>query len=202
MERVTHAAMQIMRDENVDMAVDIHGAETMFPVTNCIVAPDKSVRIATMTSLTVKAREGFESHVEPSPSGFRGLSHREIGDYSDTMPFLLEAPIPFLDQPTGPKTVELLLDGKDPFLLSLSKKGKLFVPYDETGWSMEKRVGQHCSVILELMRQFSKRHISIDISLILIEETYLQIGCTLGPGPQIEIGILFVFHYNRIRIRK
>ncbi len=157
MERVTHGAMQIMKEENVDMAVDMHGAETMFPVTNCIVAPDKSVRIATMTSLTVKAREGFDSHVEPSPSGFRGLSHREIGDYSETMPFLLEAPIPFLDQPTGPKTEALLLNGKDPFLLSLSKKGKLFVPYDKTGWSMEKRVGQHCSVILELIRQFSKR---------------------------------------------
>jgi predicted deacylase len=157
MERVTHSAMQIMKQENVDIAIDIHGAETMFPVTNCIVAPEKSVRIATMATLTVKAREGFDSHVEPSPSGFRGLSHREIGDHSDTMPFLLEAPIPFLDQPTGPKTEKLLLDGKDPFLLSLSKKGKLFVPYDETGWSMEKRVGQHCSLILELMRQFSRK---------------------------------------------
>ena len=157
MERVTYGAMQIMREENVDIAVDIHGAETMFPVTNCIVAPDKSIRIATLTSLNVKARERFDSHVEPSPSGFRGLSHREIGDYSDTMPFLLEAPLPFLDQPTGPKTVDLLLDGKDPFLLNLSKKGKLFVPYDETGWPMNKRVGQHCSVILELIRQFSRK---------------------------------------------
>lgn len=157
MERVTHGAMQIMKQENVDIAVDIHGAETMFPVTNCIVAPEKSARIATMAALTVKAKEGFDSHVEPSPSGFRGLSHREIGDYSDTMPFLLEAPIPFLDQPTGPKTEKLLLDGKDPFLLSLSKKGKLFVPYDETGWPMEKRVGQHCSLVLELIRQFSRK---------------------------------------------
>ncbi len=157
MERVTHGAMQIMKQENVDIAVDIHGAETMFPVTNCIVAPEKSVRIATMAALTVKAREGFDSHVEPSPSGFRGLSHREIGDYSDTMPFLLEAPIPFLDQPTGPKTEKLLLDGKDPFLLTLSKKGMLFVPYDETGWPMEKRVGQHCSLVLELIRQFSRK---------------------------------------------
>jgi predicted deacylase len=157
MERVTHGAMQIMKQKNVDIAIDIHGAETMFPVTNCIVAPGKSVRIATMAALTVKAREGFDSHVESSPSGFRGLSHREIGDHSDTMPFLLEAPIPFLDQPTGPKTKKLLLDGKDPFLLSLSKKGKLFVPYDETGWPMEKRVGQHCSLVLELMRQFSRK---------------------------------------------
>jgi hypothetical protein len=157
MERVTYGAMQIMRNEKVDIAVDIHGAETMFPVTNCIVAPEKSIRIATMTSLTVKAREKFDNHVEPSPSGFRGLSHREIGDHSDTLPFLLEAPLPFLDQPTGPKTVGLLLDGKDPFLLSLSKKKRLFVPYDETGWPMEKRVGQHCSVILEIIRQFSRK---------------------------------------------
>ena len=157
MERVTYAAMQIIREENVDIAVDVHGAETMFPVTNCIVAPEKSKRIATMTTLTVKAREKFDNHVEPSPSGFRGLSHREIGDYSDAMPFLLEAPIPFLDQPTGPKTEALLMDGKDPFLLSLAKEGKLFVSYDETGWPMAKRVGQHCSVIQELMTQFSKK---------------------------------------------
>jgi len=158
MEKVTFAAMEIMRREKVDIAIDIHGAETMFPVTNCIVAPEKSNRIATMAALTVKAREGFDSHVEPSPSGFRGLSHREIGDYSDTLPFLLEAPIPFLDQPTGPKTEKLLLDGKDPFLLSLAQKKKLFVSYDESGWPLEKRVGQHCSLTLEILNQYSKKN--------------------------------------------
>ncbi len=158
MEKVTFGAMEILRNEKVNIAVDIHGAETMFPVTNCIVAPDKSLRTATLAVLTVKAMEGFDNHVEPSPSGFRGLSHREIGDYSDTLPFLLEAPIPFLDQPTGPKTEALLLDGKDPFLLKLSKKNKLFVPYDESGWPLEKRVGQHCSVILEIFKQFGKKN--------------------------------------------
>jgi len=158
MERVTYAAMEIMRREGVDVAVDIHGAETMFPVTNCIVAPEKSMRIATLAALTVKAMEGFESHVEPSPARFRGLSHREIGDHSETLPFLLEAPIPFLDQPTGPKTEEFLLDGRDEFLLSLAKKKKLFVPYDESGWPVEKRVGQHLSLILEILRQFAKRN--------------------------------------------
>jgi len=158
MEKVTFAAMELLRKESVDLALDVHGAETMFPVTNCIVAPEQSVRIATMATLTVKAMEGFDNHVEPSPQGFRGLSHREIGDYSDTLPFLLEAPIPFLDQPTGPKTEKLLLDGKDPFLLSLSEQKKLFVPYDESGWPMEKRVGQHCSVIQEIARQYSKKN--------------------------------------------
>lgn len=158
MEKVTFGAMELMRNEKIDLAVDIHGAETMFPVTNCIVAPEKSMKLATLVSMTVKAMEGFDNHVEPSPPGFRGLSHREIGDYSDTFPFLLEAPTPFLDQPTGPKTVKLLMDGKDAFLLSLAGKKKLFVPYDENGWPLEKRVGQHCSVTLELARQFSKKN--------------------------------------------
>ncbi|MBM3312136.1 MAG: succinylglutamate desuccinylase [Candidatus Aminicenantes bacterium] len=158
MERVTFAAMELLRRDKVDVAIDFHGAETMFPVTNCIVAPDKSSKIATLASMTVKAMEGFDSHVEPSPKNFRGLSHREIGDFSDTLPFLLEAPIPFLDQPTGPKTVKLMLDGKDPFLLSLSKKKKLFVPYDEDGWPMDKRVGQHLSTALEILRQFTKKN--------------------------------------------
>jgi predicted deacylase len=158
MEKVTFATMEILRNEKVDLALDVHGAETMFPVTNCIVAPEQSVRIATMATLVVKAKEGFDNHVEPSPQGFRGLSHREIGDYSDSLPFLLEAPIPFLDQPTGPKTEQLLLDGKDPFLLKLSKQQRLFVPYDESGWPMEKRVGQHCSVIQEIASQYSRKN--------------------------------------------
>jgi hypothetical protein len=158
MERVTFAAMELMRRDKIDVAIDFHGAETMFPVTNCIVAPDPSSKIATLTAMTVKAMEGFDNHVEPSPRNFRGLSHREIGDFSATLPFLLEAPIPFLDQPTGPKTVKLLLDGRDPFLLSLSRKSKLFVPYDEGGWSIEKRVGQHLSVALEILRQFTKKN--------------------------------------------
>lgn len=157
-ERVCYAAMELIRQEGVDVAIDLHGAETMFPVTNCIVAPEKSVRVAAMTALTVQMVEGFANHVEPSPKSFHGLSHREIGDYSDAFPFLLEAPIPFLDQPTGPKTVELLLTGQDEFLLSLSGQKRLFVPYTEEGWPIEKRVGQHCSVSLEIFKQFSKQY--------------------------------------------
>jgi len=184
MERVTFAAMELMRKEKVSIAVDMHGAETMFPVTNCIVAPEKSAKIATIASMTVKAMEGFDNHVEPSPANFRGLSHREIGDYSDTWPFLLEAPIPFLDQPTGPKTPKLMLDGKDPFLLSLSRKKKLFVPYDENGWSMEKRAGQHTSVTLEIFRQYSKKY----------PESAIRLSGVPRYADIVKNGVGFYFH--------
>lgn len=191
MERVAYAVMELIRKRKVDVVIDFHEAETLYPVTNCIVAPEKSARIATLTALWIKPKEGFDCHVEPSPVGFRGLSHREIGDYSDAFPFLLEAPIPFLDQPTGPKTEELLLTGKDPFLLRLARRGRLFVPYDEDGWSIDRRVGQHLSVSLEILNQFSKVFPSKSISVVNVPKyadlirfglgSYLSDPATLPP---------------------
>ncbi len=61
-------------------------------------------------------------------------------------PSCSKRPSPSSTSRRGPRRSQFLLDGKDPFLLSLSKKKKLFVPYDESGWPLEKRVGQHLSV--------------------------------------------------------
>lgn len=157
-EKITYAAMEMIRNEKIDVVIDLHEAETMFPVTNCIVAPEDSKRYAIGAALFVKGREGFESHVEPSPSNFRGLSHREVGDYSDALVFLLEAPCVHLDQISGPKTNELMMVGKDPFIEAAGEKGLLFVPIDETGWTIERRVGQQSSVIQEILNQFSKKN--------------------------------------------
>ncbi len=55
-----------------------------------------------------------------------------------------------LDQITAAKTPELIIDGIDPFVLKAGEK-VLFVPYDENGFSMDRRVGQHSSVIQEIL---------------------------------------------------
>ncbi len=110
--------------------------------------------MAQLAAMNLTASE-FEVHVEPSPANFHGLSHREVGDFSDAYPFLLESPDPFLDQPTGPKTEALELDGKDEFLLTAAQKGLLFTDYDESGSSMEKRAGRHVSITEEIARQWN-----------------------------------------------
>jgi len=153
-EQVGYAAMQLIKKEKVDWVVDMHGAELLYPVTNCMVVPDKSAVMAQLAAMNLTASE-FEVHVEPSPSNFHGLSHREIGDFSDAYPFLLESPDPFLDQPTGPKTEALEMDGKDEFLLVAAKKGLLFTDYDEKGSSMEKRAGRHVTIVEEISRQWN-----------------------------------------------
>lgn len=153
-ERIGFAAMELIRREKVDWVVDFHGAELLYPVTNCIVAPSQATVIAQLAAINLTALE-FEVHVEPSPVKFRGVSHREIGDHSSAYPFLLESPDPFLDQPTGPKTEALELDGKDEFLLAASRRGLLFTDYDENGKSMEQRAGRHISIVKQLAMEWS-----------------------------------------------
>jgi Predicted deacylase len=153
-EKVGYAAMQLIKKEKVDWVVDFHGAELLYPVTNCIVAPEQSASIAQLAAIDLTSSI-FEVHVEPSPAGFRGISHREIADHSTALPFLLESPDPFLDQPTGPKTQALELDGKDEFLLAAAKRGLLFTDYDESGKSMEQRAGRHITITQQLANQWN-----------------------------------------------
>ncbi|MCR4424656.1 MAG: succinylglutamate desuccinylase [Firmicutes bacterium] len=153
-EKTTYAAMELVRRENINIVIDMHEAELLYPVTNCIVAPSKSLTIASMVAINLSAME-FDIHTEPSPPGYHGLTHREVGDHSDAYPFLLEAPEPFLDQPTGPKTESLLIDGVDEFLLKLGEKGLLFVDYDETGKPLKLRVGRHLTTTMSIFEEWS-----------------------------------------------
>jgi predicted deacylase len=70
-ERVTAAVMRLLAEEHVDIALDLHGAETMFPVTNCIVAPEQSMKIATMASMIVTAMSATSRARTSSSRGTR-----------------------------------------------------------------------------------------------------------------------------------
>lgn len=157
-EQITYAAMEFIRTEKIDVVFDLHSAEVMFPVTNCIVVPDVSKRYAVGASLYVKGREGFECHVESSPQNYRGLSHREVSDYSDALVFLMEAPSLHMDQISGPKTHDLMMLGKDPFISIAADFGLLYAPIDDRGWTIERRVGQHSSMAQEVVSQFNKKN--------------------------------------------
>ncbi len=152
-EQTNYAAMEMIRKHDINVAVDFHEAELMYPVINCIVAPSKSASIATLAAINLSL--DFDIHTEPSPPGYRGLSHREIGDYSDACPFLQEVPEPFLDQPTGPKTESLLLEGKDEILVRAGEKGLLYIDFDESGSSIEYRVGRHISTTMGILEEWN-----------------------------------------------
>lgn len=157
-EKTCYALTQMIRGEKIDIVIDLHEAELQYPVISVIVAHEKGQDLAAMTSMMISGMEGFDLGMENSPNALRGLSHREIGDHTDAISLLLEAPEPMLDATRGRTDRKLLLEGKDEFLVKAGEHGLLFEKIDENGWPIDVRVGRHCSVILQILELWTEDH--------------------------------------------
>jgi hypothetical protein len=157
-ERTCYAITELVRREKVDIEIDLHEAELQYPVISTIVAHPKGADLAALASMMISSDGGFPIGVESSPEALRGLSHREIGDHTQAISLLLEAPEPFLDATRGRTDRALLLTGKDEFIVRAGKRGLLFEKIDEKGWPLDVRVGRHCSTILQILEIWSGDH--------------------------------------------
>jgi predicted deacylase len=157
-EKTCHALTQLIKKEQVDIVIDLHEAELQYPVISTIVAHEKGQDLAALASMMISGTEGFSIGMEYSPPALHGLSHREVGDHTQAISLLLEAPEPFLDATRGRTNRELLLEGKDEFVVKAGKHGLLFEKMDENGWPVEVRVGRHCSTILQILELWSEEN--------------------------------------------
>ena len=151
-ERTNYAVMQLIEQEVVDMTLDLHEAELEYTVENTIVVHEKGQSVAAMVSMMLTA-ETFDVPVgmEFSPTALHGLSHREVGDWSDAASYLVEVAEPMLDRIRGITDEELLMSGKDRFVMMAGDRGLLYAPIDENGWPIEKRVARHVAVATKIM---------------------------------------------------
>jgi hypothetical protein len=157
-ERTTYAFMEMIRKEKVDLVIDLHEAELQYPVISTIVTHEKAQDLAAIVSMTLTDMEGFKMGMEFSPKNLHGLSHREIGDFSQAASLLFEAPEPFLDATRGKTTTDQLLTGKDDFVVKAGQHGLLFEKIDANGWPIDKRVGRHTSAVLQTMESWTEMH--------------------------------------------
>jgi len=132
-------------------------AKPVNPIVNCIIAHERAREIASIAALDLGAK-GVKIRLEPSPKKLRGISHRELGDHTDTLSLLMETASPILDRLHGRTDEELILKGKDDFFLKAASRGLFYVPYSESGLPMEERVGRHLSSLQELIKIFSELH--------------------------------------------
>jgi len=157
-EKTCFAFMELIRNEKVDIFIDLHEAELQYPVISTIVTHEKGQELATFVSMMLTDMEGFNMGMEFSPKNLHGLSHREVGDYSDAISLLFEAPEPFLDATRGKTTREQLLSGKDEFVVKAGQHGLLFEKIDEHGWHIDVRVGRHTSAVLQTMESWTEEY--------------------------------------------
>lgn len=144
-EKMAYAIVELIRKEKVDLAFDLHEASPEYPVVNAIVAHEKSMELAAMVTMEIEGM-GIPIRLEPSPKNLHGLSHREWGDFTDTMPILMETGNPSQGRLRGRTDADLVVTGKDKCYSKAFELGKLYIPYDGEQ-SISLRVARHATAV-------------------------------------------------------
>lgn len=110
-ERVAYAIVQLLKTEDVDIAIDLHEAGPESRLAWMIVANPKNIEAGAAAVLALEAA-GVDMKLEPSSETFRGLSHREWGDATRARSFLFETPSPSMVE--AGRTVDPVNDAKLP----------------------------------------------------------------------------------------
>jgi len=156
-EKVAYAIMQLMEQEQVSFAIDIHEASLEYPVINALVAHPLAFDLAGETVMYLQM-EGINISIEPSPENFRGLSHREWGDHLHIPAILMESANVMQGRYHGRVTADVIITGEDRFNYEASQHELLEVEYPEEGIPLKVRVGRHLTSIQYLFQIWSEKN--------------------------------------------
>ena len=155
-ERTAFAITEMIRREKIDLTVDVHEASLGYPVVSTYVCHQRAEEMCMMAAMILSA-EQFPMKTETSPKTLRGLTHREIGDFTDSFAVLMESPEPFIDKFVGPMTEDLMVTGRDEFEQTAADRGLLYTDYNiKTGASIDYRVARHLGGAAEIVKQMGE----------------------------------------------
>ena len=147
-EKVAYAITELIKKNDINMEIDLHEASPEYPVINAIVAHERAMPISSQVVMNMEF-EDIQIGLEPSPPSLHGLTHRELGDYTNTYAVLMETANASQGRLRGKTDENLVLTGKDPTYVKAQEIGRLFVPYDENGHPIEERVGRHLTGVIQ-----------------------------------------------------
>lgn len=153
-QQVAYGIVSLITKEKVDVAIDLHESSPEYPTINTIVVHERAQEVGAIASMTLQA-EGLNMGLELSPQNLRGLSHREWGDNTETLAFLIETPNPSQGRLRGATTPALVTSGRDAMYLRLASSGRLHIDYTARGVPSAERVGRHTQAILAIMDAFN-----------------------------------------------
>ena len=141
-EKAAYGFMQLILQEEVDLAIDLHEASPEYPVVDAMVAHENAMELAAMATMELEF-EGIPIRLEPSPEKLRGLSHREWGDNADVLAILMETCNASAGRFRGKTDERLVHTGEDKAYDKAAALGRLYVPWESYDRRIEERVGRH-----------------------------------------------------------
>lgn len=154
-EKMAYGVAQLVRQEGIDIEVDLHEASPEYPTINALVAHEDAMALASQSLINMQI-EGMNIGLEPSPKNLHGLTHRELGDYTDTMALLMETSNPSQGRLRGRTNADLVVNGKDKFYVMAAGYGRLYVPYDEAGHPLSMRVARHVTGVAQIAAAYTE----------------------------------------------
>jgi len=149
-EKVSYAVTTLINEEKVEVTIDLHEASPEYITVNAIVAHQDAIELSQWAK-AFYLDDYYSISVEPSAVNFHGLTHRELGDYTDTLAILMETANPSQGRLHGATSSDLVTTGSDKFYDRAYKAGRLstaILSYDEeTGESLALRSARHITAI-------------------------------------------------------
>ena len=163
-ERVTYGLTEFIKKNDVKITVDLHEASPEYPTINAIVAHQDAMELASWAAMDMQL-EGMKISIEASPTNLHGLSHRELGDFTDTMATLMETANASQGRLRGRTSADLVVTGVDHYYYLAGQYGALFVDFPETGIPIDERVARHICGIEQLCSAYNElgNELSIDL---------------------------------------
>ncbi len=149
-EKVAYAITQCIIKNHIDVTIDLHEASPEYLTINAIVAHQRATSVAAKAAFKMDM-EGVLISVEVSPPNLHGRSHRELGDFTDTLAFLCETSNASQGKIRGKFTEDLIITGDDKFYQQANKLGVLYAaPVD-----INERVARHTLSILSILQAYN-----------------------------------------------
>lgn len=163
-ERVTYGLTEFIKTNDVKITVDLHEASPEYPTINAIVAHQDAMELASWAAMDMQL-EGIKISIEASPTNLHGLSHRELGDFTDTMATLMETANASQGRLRGRTSADLVVTGMDHYYYLAGQYGALYVDFPETGIPIDERVARHICGIEQLCSAYNElgNELSIDL---------------------------------------
>ncbi len=161
-ELVAHAIAEFVRQKDIIITLDLHEASPEYAVNNALIYHEKvrATGLASRTYLNLELFWGIWDDrfapikLEISPRNLRGLTHRELGDYTNTLPFLAETSNASQGRIRGAMSESLIVDGYDKFYERATALGILEVDHSEAV-PLDERVARHIQTFKELINAYN-----------------------------------------------
>lgn len=158
-ERACYGIYNLINTEQVDLTMDMHEGSPEFLYLDCTMVNKHSdnelaMSIASYMCLSMQF-DDLEMRAEYSGVTSYGLSHRSLGDNTESMMTLMETYNPSMGPLHGKMDDDLIINGNEPNYYQAHQDGYVYFDVPEDGYPLSERVARHVLCIAYLAEAFT-----------------------------------------------